>query len=615
MSRLMVESPGRTQAALDAACRNTGRRITANPAGMCPVDAALNFLNMSLAQSCGKCVPCRVGLKQMSDLLERILDGDGSAEMLGCIEETARVIADTSDCAIGVNAGQALLQALSGFRTDFEAHVRGGRCAGRTQAHAVPCVSLCPAHVDVPGYIALIKAGRNGDAVRLIRKDNPFPSACGYICEHPCESHCRRIMIDSALNIRGLKRYAVDHAARADTQQPKPAPATGKTVAVVGGGPGGLTAAYYLALMGHAVTVYEKRHNLGGMMRYGIPSYRFPREVMDAEIDSILSLGIKVHRDFAIGTDLSFEALRKQYDAVYFAIGAHTDKKIGIPGEESHGVASAVEFLRAIGDGDLPDLTGRKVVVVGGGNVAMDVTRSAVRLGAEKVTCVYRRRREDMTALPEEADGAAAEGAELLMLQAPARIEADAEGNAAALWTKPQIIGKADRSGRPSPQPADLPEQRIPADLILVAIGQAVDMTGLKDCGIPLERWGTLCAGADTAVPGMDGVFAGGDCVSGPSTVIKAIAAGKAAAANIDAYLGFCHEIGTDVKIPEAGFIDMNARGRVDLPEREAGERKRDFVCMENGMTAQEAGCEAGRCLRCDCYGFGSFRRGRTYTW
>ena len=474
-------------------------------------------------------------------------------------------------------------------------------------------MALCPAGVDIPGYIALISEGRCGDAVRLIRKDNPFPTACAYICEHPCEARCRRNMVDDALNIRGLKRYAVDQAG--DVPQPKPAKATGKSVAIIGGGPGGLSAAYYLALMGHKVTVYEKQRALGGMMRYGIPSYRFPREKLDGEIASILSLGIEVHTGVDVGTDVSFDELKQEYDCLYLSIGAHTDKKTGIDGEDSLGVVSAVELLRHIGDNEMPDFTGQNVAVIGGGNVAMDVTRSAIRLGAEKVTCVYRRRQEDMTAQAEEVEGAIAEGAEVLTLQAPLRIEADENGHVAALWTKPQIIGEMDKAGRPRPGTADVEPLRIPADTIIVAIGQGIETRGLEQTGIKIQRGGALLADSSTQLPDMVGVFAGGDCVTGPATVIRAIAAGKAAAANIDEYLGFNHEIESEVKVPTPRCTDLRPRGRVNATERDACERKGDFQCIECGMTDQEAGQESSRCLRCDHFGYGIFKGGRVEKW
>ena len=313
MSRLEVKTPDRAQAVVEQMYRNMERRIAASPPGLCPVDMALNSLDLCRAQTCGKCVPCRIGLTQLSDMLSEILDGHSDLRMLRHLEETAQVIVDTADCAIGIDAANLILTSVRGFREDFEEHILHHRCLG-TLRNPVPCVAMCPAGVDIPGYIALVKAGRFADAVRLIRKDNPFPTACAYICEHPCESRCRRNMVDDAINIRGLKRAAVDRAG--EVPQPVPTPSTGKRVAVVGGGPSGLSAAYYLSLMGHKVTVYEKRRQLGGMMRYGIPSYRFPREKLDGEIRSILSLGIEVHTEVDIGGDLTLEQLRGQYDAL-----------------------------------------------------------------------------------------------------------------------------------------------------------------------------------------------------------------------------------------------------------------------------------------------------------
>lgn len=612
MSRLEVKMPGQAQAVVEQLYRNMERRIAASPPGLCPVDMALNFLNLCQAQTCGKCVPCRIGLTQLSNMIREVLDGDPPVGILRRIENTAQVIVDTADCAIGIDAAQLVLMGLKGFRDDYEEHILHHRCLGSLK-NPVPCVALCPAGVDIPGYIALVNEGRCADAVRLIRKDNPFPVACAYICEHPCEARCRRKMVDDAINIRGLKRYAVDYAG--PVPQPQPAPATGKSVAIIGGGPGGLSAAYYLALMGHRVTVYEKQKQLGGMMRYGIPSYRLPRQLLEAEIASILSVGIQVRTGVDVGTDITFDQLKRRYDCLYISIGAHTDKKTGIEGEDSQSVISAVELLRRIGDEEMPDFTGQQVVVIGGGNVAMDVTRSAIRLGAAKVTCVYRRRQEDMTAQAEEVEGAIAEGAEILTLQAPLRIEADDQGRAAALWTQPQIIGEMDRQGRPRPGTASVEPRRIPADIIIVAIGQGIESHGFEQSGIQIQRGGTLLADSSTRLPDLEGVFAGGDCVTGPATVIRAIAAGKAAAANIDEYLGFHHEIEAEVKVPTPRVTDLGPRGRVNCGDREAADRRCDFQCIECGMTKEEAVQESSRCLRCDHFGYGIFKGGRVEKW
>ena len=612
MSRLSIRTKSEAQAVVEDLYHSVERRIASSPPGLCPVDMTLTFLNLCHAQSCGKCVPCRVGLGQLSALLRQVLDGTGTLEAIDTIEATAQVILDTADCAIGVDAARQVLMGMRGFRDDYISHVTEGRCLGGLE-NPVPCVALCPAGVDIPGYVALVSEGRYADAVKLIRKDNPFPTACAYICEHPCEARCRRGMIDDPINIRGLKKFAVNNAGT--VPNPPCAPDTGKRVAIVGGGPGGLSAAYYLRLMGHSVTVYEQQKKLGGMLRYGIPSYRFPREKLDEEIASILSTGIEVKLETTIGKDISYNDLRKQYDALYLAIGAQTDKKTGIPGEDSQGVISAVEMLRGIGDDIMPDFTGKKVVVIGGGNVAMDVTRSAIRLGAEKVSCVYRRRQADMTALPEEVEGALAEGAELLTLQAPVRIEADENGHAVALWVQPQIIGPVGRDGRPRPNKADCPEVRIPADLILVAIGQGVETHYFEEGGVPVRR-GSFLAEEDSSLDTQEGVFAGGDCVTGPATAIRAIAAGKVAAANIDEYLGYNHVITTDVQIlPPPRLNNLPPHGRVTIGEREASERKKDFACIECEMSLEEATTEATRCLRCDHFGYGSFKGGRIDRW
>ena len=611
MSRLDIKTPSRAQTVVEGLYRDMERRIAASPPGLCPVDMSLSFLQLCHAQTCGKCVPCRIGLGQLTLLINQVLDGEATMETIAIIEKTARSIVNTADCAIGRDAARLVVEGLEGFRDDYEEHVKHNRCLAGLQ-NPVPCVALCPAGVDIPGYMALVGEGRCADAVRLIRKDNPFPTACAYICEHPCEARCRRTMVDDAINIRGLKRYAVDHAGV--VPQPECAPATGKKVAIIGGGPSGLSCAYYLALMGHGVTVYEEREQLGGMLRYGIPSYRFPREKLDAEIESILSLGIEVHTGVTVGRDIWLEKLEQEYDCIYIAIGAHQDKKTGIPGENSKNVISAVEMLRAIGDNEMPDFTGKQVVVIGGGNVAMDVTRSSIRLGADKVTCVYRRRQADMTALPDEITGALAEGAELMTLAAPVRIEADEDGAAKALWVQPQIIGEVDKAGRPRPGKAALEEVRIPADVIVVAIGQGVEIQGFDQAGVPIQR-GAFVAGLSGQVRDMDSVFAGGDCVTGPATAIRAIAAGKVAAANIDEHLGFRHEITVDVEIPSPKLNNSPPHGRIDTTEREACERKRDFEDIECGLTQEGACAEAGRCLRCDHFGYGIFRGGRNEKW
>ncbi|MCI8423032.1 MAG: FAD-dependent oxidoreductase [Lawsonibacter sp.] len=611
MSRLSIEIPGRAQTVLGDLQRDMERRISASQPGLCPVDMSLNFLRLCHAQTCGKCVPCRVGLSQLAVLIEQVLDRTATPETIDLIEDTAQVIADSADCAIGYEAANMVLRGVRGFREDYEEHVLHGRCICGL-SHPVPCVSTCPAHVDVPGYIALVREGRYNEAVSLIRKDNPFPSACAYVCEHPCESQCRRRMVDDAVNICGLKRFAVDHSAPVPVE--RKAESTGKTVAIIGGGPGGLTAAYYLSLMGHDVTVYEQRPKLGGMLRYGIPDYRLPPEILDRDIKHITSAGVHVHAGVSIGRDLSMENICSSFDAVYIAIGAHTDKKLGLEGENAENVISAVKLLRGVGEGKVPDFTGKRVCVIGGGNVSMDATRTALRLGADHVTCVYRRRVEDMTAMSEEIEEAMAEGCQILPLQAPARIEVDEEGKVAALWTQPQLIGPYGQDGRPRPGSADTRQFRIPCDYVIVAIGQAIVAQPFEAIGITTSR-GAIQADLTSSVPGVDNVFAGGDAVSGPATVIRAVAAGKVAAANIDNFLGFDHKISLDAEIPPAHFTNTPPCGRVNLKNRHLSSYRGDFSLLKEGMTPEEAHQESSRCLRCDHFGYGSFKGGRTTEW
>lgn len=524
------------QAVMDDLHDALGRRLAVSSLAPCPVEFTAALVNLCSTQSCGKCTPCRVGLSALSDLLADVLEGRADESTLNLIERTARTIYLSSDCAIGYEAGAMALTAIRGFRDDFEHHIREHSCGFDREAR-VPCVSGCPAHVDIPGYISLVEAGRYADAVKVIRKNNPLPLVCGLVCEHPCEMHCRRGMVDDPMNILALKRFAVEHSDLND-HKPHVVDNTGKRVAVVGGGPAGLSCAYYLAVMGHKVTIFEQRHHLGGMLRYGIPSYRLPRERLQAEIDWILSAGIDVELDHSVnGEELA--RLRDEFDAVCLAIGAHSDKKLGLPGEEAPGVESAVKMLRAIGDDELPDLSGLRV--------------------------------------------------------------------------QPQIIGEP-RRGRPAPRAAATPERVIPCERVFVAIGQDIDSKPFEDMGIAC-KWGCVITDSDGAVPNFDGLFSGGDCQTGPATVIRAINAGRVASANIDRYLGFDHKIKLEVELPTVQFKGKHECGRCELGEREAGERIHDWNLVEQGLTEQEARQEASRCLRCDHFGFGAFRGGRNLEW
>lgn len=610
MSRLNIITKDRTVDTVETLYKDLERRITASPLGLCPVDLASSFLKMSHAQSCGKCVPCRIGLGQLENLLEDVLDGTATMESLSLIEKTARTIYNSADCAIGYEAANMVLKGLDGFRDDYVEHILHDHCtSGLNQP--VPCVSLCPAGVDVPGYIALIAEERYEDAVRLIRQNNPFPAVCGLICEHPCEKRCRRNMIDDSINIRGMKRFAVEQAGHVPAEQP--APSTGKKIAIVGGGPSGLSAAYYLSLMGHDVEIFEQRNKLGGMLRYGIPNYRLPRELLDEEIDVILSTGAKVHTGVSIGKDISVVDLKEKFDAVYLAIGAHIDKKIPLDRQDAIGVFPAVELLRQIGDDQYPNFTGKNIAIIGGGNVAMDVARTSVRLGADKVSVVYRRRADDMTAMKDEIEDARAEGCEIFELNAPERVETDEKGHINGLWVNPQIVGPI-KGGRPMPMQANRGLVKIDCDLLIMATGQGIESREFESEGIPVVK-GVIEALSSAGVKDIPGVYAGGDCVTGPATVIRAIAAGKVVAANIDEYLGYHHVMTNNIHIPESRLSDRPSCGRVNLTGRIASERIKDFDLVEKGMTHEEAMQESRRCLRCDHFGFGAFKGGRVNEW
>ncbi len=610
MSRLKIASPTRADIVMEGLYKDLERRIESSQPGLCPVDMARAFLELCYAQTCGKCVPCRIGLRQLEYLIQDVLDGKATMETLKLMEETALSIMDSADCAIGYEAANMVYKGLIGYRDDYVEHIKNGRCTCTTQ-QPVPCVSFCPAHVDIPGYIALVREGRYADAIRLIRKDNPFPTTCGFICDHPCEARCRRDMVDDAVNIRGLKRMAADFAGEVDP--PECAPSTGKRVAIVGGGPGGLSAAYYLQLMGHQVTVYEMLPELGGMLRYGIPNYRLPKNRLEDDINAILKTGVQVKHGLKIGPDITIHELREQYDAVLISIGASADKKLGLENEDAEGVLSAVEFLRGVGKGEILDLTGKEVVVVGGGNVSMDAVRTAKRMGAKKVSILYRRRRYDMTALPAEVEGAIAEGIELQTLKAPASIDVGENHQIKGIYATPQMISLI-KNGRASVKPTGEPDVYIPCDILIRAIGQDIETSHFEEAGIPVAH-GKILTQNTGDFENMPGVFAGGDCASGPASAISAIAAAKVVAANIDEYLGYHHVISCDVEIPEANLEDRTPCGRVNMTEREACERICDFEGVENCMTENEAKQEASRCLRCDHFGYGIFKGGRNKIW
>lgn len=594
------------------------KRLNAMPVFSCPIEMIGAFLKLCYAESCGKCTACRDGLKNLIDLNEKVLKSSNQnnvdISILDEIKKTATSISEGSDCAIGKEAGKAFLEMFKEYYSDYECHIKNKNCELEYE-QPIPCVRMCPAHVDIPGYIALVNEKRYADAIKLIRKDNPFPTACGLICEHPCENRCRRQLLDESINIRGIKRYAVDMCHANTVPAPAKADATNKKVAIIGGGPSGLTAAYFLALMGHDITVYEEKKKLGGMMRYGIPAYRFPRERLDEDIEVILSLGVKVEYGKNIGKDIKYNEIKDKYDAIYVAIGAHTDKKISLENGDANGVVAAVDMLREIGDDKYPDYTGKDVVVIGGGNVAMDCARTSKRCNAKSVRIVYRRKKEDMTALKEEIDSAVEEGVILETLKAPVKVVKGNDGKVVGFETAKMMPTVADDRGRFGVKEVEGAEHiTFKADVIIVATGQDIDSKSFADEGFNIKR--NLFVTDEYTKCDIDKkVFAGGDCVFGPATVIKAIQAGKVAAREIDKYLGFDHKISVDVDIPEYKLKNETKCGRVDMVERDANERNKDFKQSEVLMSESEMLQETCRCLRCDKKGCSLFKGGREFIW
>ncbi|MCL2151012.1 MAG: NAD(P)-binding protein [Coriobacteriia bacterium] len=584
-------------------------RLRGSTMTTCPVEFASSFIKLAASQSCGKCTPCRIGLNQLARLIDNVLDGYGFIEDLDLMVELAESIYASSDCAIGYESAAVALRSLKGFKDDYLFHIEHNDC-GADSFEPVPCKAGCPAGVDIPGYIALVKAGRYSEALGLIRKDNPFSVVCGLVCEHPCEDYCRRAVMDDPINIRGIKRFANEQG-QIDPLPPRAA-LTGKRVAIIGGGPSGLTCAYYLALMGHSPVIFEQRQALGGMLRYGIPAYRLPREELQAEVDHLLAAGVEVRNGVRVGQDISIQEITDEFDAVYLAIGAHSDNRLGLEGEDAQGIYSAVELLRKVGDYDLPDFSGKDVIIVGGGNVAMDAARTALRLGAKSSRIVYRRRVLDMTALPAEIEMARAEGCLINELAAPVAIQV-ADGQVSGLTVQPQIVSGM-QSGRPVPVALDAEPYTIACDVMVVAIGQTIDSADFAAYGLPTNR-GRIQALADASLAGYEGVFSGGDCVTGPASAVRAIAGGKAAARNIDSFLGFNHIIANDTEVPPALAKGNAYCARSNMIELVKSQLAGDFAITEQSFSCQEAMQESDRCLRCDHFGLSALRGGRALSW
>ncbi len=596
---------------MDVALNKFRSRMTSYPPGMCPLVMYRSILQMSINQSCGKCIPCRDGLVEAERILKRIIEGDAEMGALEELKDLCNMISETADCAVGVVAANTVLDSLVEFPDEYKSHIENHRCVENVN-QTVPCITMCPAHVDVPGYVALINEGDYAGAINIIRDRNPFPTACAMVCEHPCEKKCRRTIIDHPINIRGLKKFAVDSIAADQVKTPTPNVATGKTIAVVGAGPSGLTAAYFLALMGHAVELFDEHDKLGGMLRYGIPEYRLPKARLDEDIRAILAAGdIRVHTNTKIGRDITVQELEEKYDAVYLGLGAQLGNKMPVKHADCENVVAAADFLQAVARGDAPDLTGKRVALIGGGNVAMDAARTAVRLNAETVN-VFTRKRDDYTALETEIESAMQEGIRFTTLLSFLHLEEDKDnpGQLSAVWLQPEIVGEYDEFGFVKTEHSTKYPYRFKCDYLIMGVGQRCDVAVFEEAGIPTNR-GRILADTACIIEGKEKFFSGGDCVTGPSTAINAIAAGQVAAYNIDEFLGYHHKLDCDSKAPTPMPNKCIPTGRAEIEERDPYERKRDFLHVEEDMTLEEAQRESGRCLRCDYYGCGCMEGGR----
>jgi formate dehydrogenase beta subunit len=481
-----------------------------------------------------------------------------------------------------------------------------------------PCRQTCPAEIDIPKYIAQIRQGDYEGAVNTIRERNPLLLACGRVCPHPCETNCRRGIEDEPVSINQLKRFVADYEMNSGIRLPIPvAPPTHKQIAVVGGGPAGLSCAYFLRRLGHDVTIFEAMSKLGGMLRYGIPEYRLPKTVLDWEIEGILNLGAKYHTNVKFGLDFDLGSLvAAGFDAIFLGIGAWKDSRLRVEGENLKGCYTGIDFLSSLAKGDSP-LIGRIAAIIGGGNTAIDCTRNLIRLGAEKVYIVYRRTRGEMPANEVEIEAAEAEGVEFLFLAAPVRVIGDENGHVTHLEYLQMKLGEPDASGRRRPVPIEGSETRLETDMVITAIGQSPDIsftdaTQTRLHELQTTRWNTIDVNSETLQTNIPYLFAAGDAATGPSLVVEAIGGGRRAARSIHQYVtgqqvtAAPNELDKEV-IPETVFDSVEGIikcARAPIPEVPVSERVRSFAEVDHMLTEKAVRGESRRCLFCclTCY-------------
>lgn len=569
----------------------------------CMVDMARFFMEFVKDESCGKCVPCRLGTKRMLEILERITQGEGQQGDIELLEELGYMIKETAMCGLGQTAPNPVLSTIKNFREEYEEHIKYKYCRAGVCADLFisPCQNACPAGVNVPGYIALIAAGRVRDAYNLIRKENPFPAVCGRVCTHPCESKCRRAQLDEPVSIADLKRYAADYVMKnEEPYMDLVFPKKGKKVGIIGAGPSGLTCGYYLARLGYDVDIFESQPVAGGILAFGIPEYRLPKDILQHEVKMIEQVGVKIHLNTEVGKDISFEEFRHSYNAVYIATGTQFSKRINIPGEDMEGVYHGLEFLRDVNLERQVEV-GRTVAVIGGGNTAVDAARTAVRLGAEKVVILYRRLIDDMPADSREVRDAIEEGIEIIPLAAPVRFLG--ENKVEAVECVKMELEQFDSSGRRKPKAIEGSEFTINVDMVIPAVSQYSDLPFVNRNEVEVTQWGTFVTDKDTMMTKMKGVFAGGDVVRGSDVAITAIADGKKSAKSIDKYLGGNGELNTgeDIEIPKpADEKEVVEHERFPMKYLNPEIRKTCFSEVAIGFHKLNAIAEAMRCLRCD---------------